>query len=195
MKKLLTGIAVAAAITLLLPMTSANATLIDDAATSVAAVATGSVSITPAPNPVQPFEVDNASGAFSGLVLAGAFTANTGKAAPTAIGACAGTVTTSAPITFTSVQDLLIGGGAINGGVNLVGTGGTCSGVIGTFDGGGNVRAGTVAIAIFKLTLNIAGASGETLGTFVGAAVPSGPTCIPPVPNFGCSTIAGPVVG
>jgi hypothetical protein len=207
LKKLLTGIAVAAAAMLLLPMTSANALLLDDAATSVAAVATGHVTLASTPDPTQPFDVQTVTGAFGGLVLAGAFTANTAKAPTGPASACAATVnatggTTAGSITFTAQQDLLVGGGAINNtGVHVVGaTPGVCS-VDALFAGGGFVRAGVVAVAIFQLqnqtvTSPLGTAVGDTLGTFIGAAVPAAsPDAGCGIGNPGCSEIAGPVVG
>ena len=183
------------AISLLLPVSGAGAQSLDGFENAIAAAATGTVSITPAPNPLAPGVVTSGTGSFGGLVLAGAFAAAT--SVPSAPGVCVGTVTAGSGIPFTTSGNLLFGYANIGSGGFAGGTAGVCT-VNGAIKGGASVRVGTVALAQFQLDLTVSGPTGsgssdDLIAEFVGTAVPGVPPC--GVADFSCNAIAGPVVG
>jgi hypothetical protein len=186
------AVAVGAAIAVLLPATTAGALI---PGSHLVVAATGEVNGVTNPNPADPFGVTgpNTGGTFDNLQMVGAFTRGTA--------ACVGVVEVQSPIAFTTVaQNFLVGYGDILGGSGFTGVPGLvqCSGATasGTLDSGAFVRAGTIALAQFRLTnyLGSSNPANDVVATFVGAAVP-GACATDPGNVEGCSGIAGPVVG
>jgi hypothetical protein len=190
----LATVVVATALAVLLPVSSASAAI---PGSHIAVAAIGSVTGVENPNPADPFAVSVVpvtTGTFNDLQMAGVFTRGTAV--------CAGVVGVDGSIPFTTVsQNFLTGYGTIGTGTFAGAGQAQCVGgatPTGTLADGAFVRAGTVAIAQFRLTDYLGGPrdnpATDVVATFVGTAVPGGPPCAPGAIQT-CSGIAGPVVG